>query len=85
MSGNKSGKYRRCGKAALPPLIAAEDIMGKKNMYLGIACAVFAVASAAACLFGQTPMAVTFALCAGIDGFFAGWGRYSNTGREEGE
>lgn len=59
-------------------------IMGKKNMYLGIACAVFAAASAVACLAGRTPMAVTFALCAGIDGFFAGWGRY-NTGKEESE
>lgn len=58
------------------------DIMGKKNIYLGIACAVFAAARAA-CLFGRTPMAVTFALCAGIDGFFSGWGRYSNTGKEK--
>ena len=57
--------------------------MGKKNIYLGIACAVFAAARAA-CLFGRTPMAVTFALCAGIDRFFACWGRY-NTGKEEGE
>ncbi|MDO5688425.1 hypothetical protein [Pseudoscardovia radai] len=59
--------------------------MSKKNTCLGVACAVGAAGTICCILAGNDIAAILFAIATGIDGFFAGWGRYGSGSEDDAE